>query len=150
MGMKGVLLNLDENTYEIARQRVKGSFSQAIRDYVSALASGSDSRQNTITLQKLELELDIELKKFSEIQAKVNNLTNQINAMKEKQQQQQLEIIKKEEEKIAKAGKCKLCGNEILDQAIHIRDGVKICKACFYSDSAGVAELRGGDNAETA
>ena len=150
MGMKGVLINLDEKAYEIAKQKAKASnqsFTETIRNFVSALAAGKNNRQNVVTLQKLELELDIKMQKFGEMQAEINDLTAQINSMKEEEQQKQLEIIRKEEERIQKSASCALCNNEILDDAIHLKKGINVCKSCFYSDQAGVNELLRGENA---
>jgi len=146
MVKKAVLINLESEEYEIAKERVKGSFSAAIRQYVRALASNGSHQQRTLKKRELELQLEIKQKKYADLTAEILELQTDIDYIDRQEKETQLTLIKLEAERLKEKNTCKVCHNEIMDDPVVI-GGQNVCKACFHAGGDPIYELLRGENA---
>ena len=123
--LKCITINEDDWNY------LKGlnlNLSELIRHYLTDFVNQKKNNINGINIQLVQLELQQNIQKMSEIQAKVKNNEQILAEFKENQDKITQENLKKEAKRIEKINKCANCGNVINEKhRIELKNDCFVC-----------------------
>jgi formylmethanofuran dehydrogenase subunit E len=129
MGLTIKTINVDSDVWD-SLQKTGINLSETIRDFLLKLSGSKNNDLEGFDAQLNRIELSKNIAEMTKIQAKIQNLQQNLNIFDQKQQEIQENKLKKEREELEKSKRCPDCNGIIDGKGVNVKEGVILCYAC--------------------
>jgi GTP-binding protein EngB required for normal cell division len=124
-------ISIKENVWELAKKKYPNQLSPKIQRFLENLIN--EDQEDNLDKQILKIEKEELINKISQLSAKLDNINNKLDKIKEKENEKEKQLLLNEKEREEAAYKCIICNTINPDEKFHKFEKGLVCNNCFLS-----------------